>query len=95
LEVPPDPKLKLATMKWATSGEIKLQVFFYAMGSVGQSKHVGLWDYLEVFLGQRQREKIGMVGNASSSLSHVCWQLLRPGKGRWDWCLLRRSPVAV
>jgi puromycin-sensitive aminopeptidase len=28
-----DKKLKLATMAWSTSGEIKLQDFFYAMGS--------------------------------------------------------------
>jgi puromycin-sensitive aminopeptidase len=45
-----DAKLKLATMEWSTSGEIKLQDFFYAMGSVGQSGKLGrdiAWQYLQ------------------------------------------------
>lgn len=67
----PDPKLKLATMEWATSGEIKLQDFCYPMGSVGRSKRVGreiAWKYF-----QDNFEKIkGMIGKASSSLMDAC-----------------------
>lgn len=46
----PDPKLKIATMDWTTSGEVKLQDFFYAMGSVGRSGKVGRevsWQYFQ------------------------------------------------
>lgn len=66
-----DPKLKLATMEWSTSGDIKLQDFFYSMGSVGRSKKVGreiAWQYF-----QDNMEKIkGMIGAASSSLMDAC-----------------------
>jgi puromycin-sensitive aminopeptidase len=67
----PDPKLKLATLEWSTSGEVKLQDFFYPMGSVGRSKRVGheiSWQYF-----QDNFDKIkGMIGNASSSLMDAC-----------------------
>ena len=47
----PDPKLKLATMDWATnSGDVKLQDFFYALGSVGRSGKEGRqisWQYFQ------------------------------------------------
>jgi puromycin-sensitive aminopeptidase len=46
----PDPKLKLSTMEWTTSGEVKLQDMFYAMGSVGRSKGGGRdisWKYFQ------------------------------------------------
>jgi aminopeptidase N len=63
----PDPGLKLATMEWATSGEIKLQDMFYAMGSVGRSKGGGRdisWKYF-----QDNFEKIRkMLETASPSL---------------------------
>ncbi|GKY96228.1 hypothetical protein MPSEU_000582700 [Mayamaea pseudoterrestris] len=62
-----DPKLKLKTMEWSTSGEIKLQDFFYLMGSVGHSNSAGrqvAWKYF-----QDNFEAIkAMVANASSSL---------------------------
>jgi len=67
----PDPALKLAAMEWSTSGEIKLQDFFYLMGSVGRSKKVGrdiAWQYY-----QDNFEKIkAMIGKASSSLMDAC-----------------------
>lgn len=46
----PSESLKKATMEWATSGEIKLQDFFYAMGSVGRSGHGGrhvAWQFFQ------------------------------------------------
>lgn len=62
-----DPTLKLATMEWSTSGEIKLQDFFYVMGSVGRSSKEGReisWKYF-----QDNFEKIkGMLGKAAPSL---------------------------
>jgi puromycin-sensitive aminopeptidase len=71
----PDPKLKLAVLEWCTSGEIKLQDFFYAMGSVSRSStrdsRVGrdiAWQYF-----QDNLEKIkAMIGMASSSLMDAC-----------------------
>jgi puromycin-sensitive aminopeptidase len=45
-----DVKLKQATMEWSTSGEIKLQDFFYPMGSVGRSSRTGReisWQYMQ------------------------------------------------
>ena len=67
----PDPKLKLASMEWSTSGDIKLQDFFYVMGSVSRSKRVGreiAWNYY-----QDNFEKIKkMIGKASSSLMDAC-----------------------
>ena len=66
-----DPKLKLATMEWSTSGEIKLQDFFYAMGSVGRSSKEGReisWKYY-----QDNFDKIkDMLGLASPSLMAAC-----------------------
>ena len=37
----PDPKLKKRTLDWSISGEIKLQDFFYPMGSVCRSSRFG------------------------------------------------------
>jgi puromycin-sensitive aminopeptidase len=67
----PDPKLKMATMEWSTSGEIKLQDFFYAMGSVGRSKHGGreiAWQYFQDHLDTIK----SMIGTASPSLMDAC-----------------------
>jgi len=62
-----DEKLKLATLDWTTSGEIKLQDFFYAIGSVSSSGKEGrkiAWEYF-----QKHHERLqGMVATASSSL---------------------------
>jgi puromycin-sensitive aminopeptidase len=63
----PDAKLKLATMDWTTSGDVKLQDMFYAMGSVGRSSREGReisWKYF-----QDNFDRIrGMLETASPSL---------------------------
>mmetsp|Transcript_14162 Transcript_14162/g.34101 ORF Transcript_14162/g.34101 Transcript_14162/m.34101 type:complete len:891 (+) Transcript_14162:157-2829(+) len=62
-----DENLKLATMDWTTSGEIKLQDFFYAMGSVGRSGKVGravAWKYFQ----DNHKRLSEMLGQASPSL---------------------------
>lgn len=63
----PDPKLKLATLDWTTSEEVKLQDFFYAMGSVGRSGKQGrevTWQYF-----QDHHERLSqMLEKASPSL---------------------------
>lgn len=64
----PDTKLKLATLDWTTSGAVKLQDFFYAIGSVSQSSKTGKelsWKY---FQDNFERLK-NMLINASSSLT--------------------------
>jgi puromycin-sensitive aminopeptidase len=67
----PDPKLKLATMEWSISGDIKLQDFFYAMGSVGRSKRVGREIAWKFFQDNFVKIK-GMIEKASSSLMDAC-----------------------
>ena len=66
-----DAKLKLKTMDWALSGEIKLQDFFYLLGSVGHSSRDGAeisWQYF-----QDNYAKIkGMIGKGSASLMDAC-----------------------
>jgi len=66
-----DLKLKLRTLEWAVSGEIKLQDFFYPMGSVGHSSREGKeisWRFL-----QDNFETIkSMIGKASPSLMDAC-----------------------
>lgn len=63
----PDAKLKLKTLEWAISGEIKLQDFFYPMGSVRSSSTEGrdiAWQFM-----QDNFEKIkAMLGGANASL---------------------------
>lgn len=62
-----DPKLKLATLDWTTSGEVKLQDFFYAIGSVGHSGKVGrelAWQYFQ----DNHKRLSDMVAKASPSL---------------------------
>lgn len=66
-----DAKLKLATMDWSTSGEIKLQDFFYAMGSVGRSSREGReisWTYYQENFAKIKT----MLGKANSSLMDAC-----------------------
>jgi puromycin-sensitive aminopeptidase len=63
----PDQKLKLATMEWTTSGEVKLQDFFYAIGSVGRSGKQGremTWKYFQDHLERLSQ----MLDKASPSL---------------------------
>lgn len=62
-----DPKLKLATLDWTTSGEVKLQDFFYAIGSVGHSGKVGrdlAWQYFQ----DHHKRLSDMLAKASASL---------------------------
>mmetsp|Transcript_28554 Transcript_28554/g.62170 ORF Transcript_28554/g.62170 Transcript_28554/m.62170 type:complete len:893 (-) Transcript_28554:81-2759(-) len=67
----PDGKLKISTMEWTTSGAVKLQDFFYAMGSVGRSSKEGReisWAFFKTNF-----EKIkGMIGKGSPSLMDAC-----------------------
>uniref|UniRef100_A0A7S3P4T9 Aminopeptidase n=1 Tax=Amphora coffeiformis TaxID=265554 RepID=A0A7S3P4T9_9STRA len=67
----PDKKLKLATMDWCTSGEIKLQDFFYPMGSVGRSSREGRevsWTYYQENFGKIK----SMLGKSNPSLMDAC-----------------------
>jgi len=67
----PDPKLKLACMEWSTSGEIKIQDFFFLMGSVGRSNKQGReisWKYFKDNVARIQE----MLGKASPSLMNAC-----------------------
>ncbi|VEU39903.1 unnamed protein product [Pseudo-nitzschia multistriata] len=66
-----DPKLKLETLDWTTSGEIKLQDFFYAIGSVSISGKEGRTITWEYFQEHHERLK-GMVGTANPSLMDAC-----------------------
>ena len=62
-----DSSLKLRTLEWTLSGDIKLQDFFYPMGSVSRSSKEGLdisWSFLKEHLPKIQEK----VGKASSSL---------------------------
>lgn len=62
-----DTKLKLNTLEWAISGEIKLQDFFYPMGSVRSSSREGrliAWTFLKDNFKAIQ----AMVGTANASL---------------------------
>lgn len=66
-----DSKLKLATLEWSISGEIKLQDFFYPMGSVGHSSREGAeisWQFFQ----DKFDEIRGMVGKANPSLLDAC-----------------------
>lgn len=67
----PDPKLKFATMEWTTSGEVKLQDFFYAMGSVGRSNREGREISWKFFQDHLEKLK-SMLGTASASLMDAC-----------------------
>jgi len=67
----PDTKLKLATMDWSCSGEIKIQDFFYLMGSVGGSGKEGReisWKYYKDNLDVIKK----LLGQASPSLMNAC-----------------------
>ncbi|KAG7368830.1 aminopeptidase [Nitzschia inconspicua] len=62
-----DEKLKVATLDWTTSGEIKLQDFFYAIGSVSRSGKKGRVISWKYFQDHHQRLK-EMLGNSNPSL---------------------------
>mmetsp|Transcript_29685 Transcript_29685/g.53877 ORF Transcript_29685/g.53877 Transcript_29685/m.53877 type:complete len:887 (-) Transcript_29685:86-2746(-) len=62
-----DLKLKQSTLEWAISGEIKLQDFFYPMGSVRSSSLEGR-NIAWVFYKNNFKAIKAMIGNANSSL---------------------------
>jgi aminopeptidase N len=62
-----DPKLKEATMAWTISGEIKLQDFFYPMGSVRSSGREGREIAWAFFKSNLDAVK-AMIGTANPSL---------------------------
>lgn len=67
----PDTKLKLRTLEWTTSGAVKLQDCFYALGSVHYSGAAGsqqAWDFFKANHGKLNE----MLGNASASLMQAC-----------------------
>jgi puromycin-sensitive aminopeptidase len=63
--------LKKATMEWSTSGEIKLQDFFYAMGSVGSSGKEGRDISWQFFQDNFQKIK-KMIEKANPSIMNAC-----------------------
>ena len=67
----PDKKLKERTMEWTTSGAVKLQDFFYAMGSVGRSNKEGR-EISWAFYKSNFEKLNGMIGKGSPSLMDAC-----------------------
>mmetsp|Transcript_27434 Transcript_27434/g.64303 ORF Transcript_27434/g.64303 Transcript_27434/m.64303 type:complete len:894 (-) Transcript_27434:208-2889(-) len=66
-----DKQLKIETLDWTTSGAIKIQDFFYPIGSVSSSGKEGrdvAWEY---FQANHQRMH-AMISTASSSLMAPC-----------------------
>lgn len=66
-----DKKLKEQTLEWAISGEVKLQDFFYPIGSVGNSSREGCTISWNFFKANFERIK-GMIGKGSASLMDAC-----------------------
>jgi len=71
LGVTNDPKLKLRTLEWSVSGEVKLQDFFYPMGSVGHSSKAGVEISWQFFQDNFDKIK-DMIGKANASLLDAC-----------------------
>merc|ERR1719469_1264058 len=67
----PDTKLKLETLNWAISGEVKLQDFFYVIGSVSGSNSEGM-EMTWTFFREHIEDIKGMIGKASPSLMDAC-----------------------
>jgi len=67
----PETKLKERTMEWTTSGAVKLQDFFYAMGSVGRSNKEGR-EISWTFYKSNFEKLNGMIGKGSPSLMDAC-----------------------
>jgi len=61
------PELKTKTLQWAITGKIKIQDFFYPMGSVSSSSRQGL-DMMWAFLNAHFDDIHAMVAKASPSL---------------------------
>jgi puromycin-sensitive aminopeptidase len=66
-----DAKMKLQTLEWSISGEVKLQDFFYLMGSVGHSSRVGAEISWKFFRDNFVTIK-DMIGKGSPSLMDAC-----------------------
>jgi puromycin-sensitive aminopeptidase len=66
-----DLKLKLSTMEWTTSGAVKLQDFFYAMGSVGHSSAEGREISWKFYQDNFEKIKL-MLGKSAASLMDAC-----------------------
>jgi puromycin-sensitive aminopeptidase len=66
-----DDALKLATMEWSLSGEIKLQDFFYLMGSVGRSSKQGREIAWKFFQENFERIRI-LLQKAHPALMDAC-----------------------
>jgi puromycin-sensitive aminopeptidase len=70
-----DVQLKLATMEWSTSGEVKLQDFFYPMGSVGRSSREGReisWKYLQDNFDKIKSMLVGASPSLMDSVIVMC-----------------------
>lgn len=64
-------KLQIQTLEWAISGEVKLQDFFYPMGSVGHSGKQGCeisWQFFQDNFATIKQ----MIGKGSPSLMDAC-----------------------
>jgi hypothetical protein len=66
-----DAKLKKQTLEWSISGDVKLQDFFYPMGSVGHSSRTGAEIAWQFFQDNFETIK-GMIGKGSPSLMDAC-----------------------
>jgi len=64
-------ELKLDTLRWCISGEVKLQDFFYTLGSVSSSNMEGR-DMTWSFFCEHMQEIKGLIGKASPSLMDAC-----------------------
>lgn len=67
-----DPKLKHKTLEWTISGAIKMQDFFYAMGSVGGSSREGREISWQFYQDNFERIK-NMIGTSGPSLMDACF----------------------
>lgn len=66
-----EKSLKMRTLEWALSGEVKLQDFFYPMGSVGHSSIEGCeisWKFFQDNFANIKK----MIGKGSPSLMDAC-----------------------
>jgi len=78
-------QLKLETLQWCISGEVKLQDFFYTIGSVSGSSMEGMDMTWTFFCAQLENIK-GMIGKASPSLMQACMSYSTMG-----FCTLERA----
>jgi puromycin-sensitive aminopeptidase len=67
-----DEKLKLATLDWATSGEVKIQDFFYALGSLGDEGREISWKYYQDNFDKISRMTAGASASIMSAVIVMC-----------------------